>query len=85
MGLSTENLVIIFTTLLIILLLLFVFIFLGIAAFSVGGTFGSVINSIFPVLAGVGVSRKKEEAESVDKEKAEQAYQEALAIIQTQN
>lgn len=84
MGLSTENLVIIFSTLLVILLLVFVFIFLGIAAFSVGGTFGSIINSIFPILAGVGVSRKKDETETVDQEKAEQAYQEALLIIQSQ-
>ena len=32
----------------IILILLLFFIFLGIKAFSIGGTFGSVINSIIP-------------------------------------
>ena len=30
------------------LILLFIFIFLGIKAFSIGGTFGSIINSIIP-------------------------------------
>ena len=58
MGLSVENLILIASTLIVILLLLFVFIFLGISAFSVGGTFGSIINSIFPVLAGVGVGMR---------------------------
>ena len=42
----------------IILLLLFVFIFLGITAFSTGGTFGSIINSILPVGAGFAVGQK---------------------------
>ena len=32
----------------IILIILFIFVFLGIKAFSVGGTFGSIINSIIP-------------------------------------
>ena len=32
----------------IILILLLFFIFLGIKAFSIGGTFGSIINSIIP-------------------------------------
>lgn len=33
----------------IILLLIFIFIFLGIQAFALGGTFGAVVNSILPM------------------------------------
>ena len=33
----------------IVLILLFIFIFLGIKAFTVGTTFGSIINSIIPI------------------------------------
>jgi hypothetical protein len=32
-----------------LLLIVFAFIFVGISAFSIPGTFGSVVNSIFPV------------------------------------
>ena len=32
----------------LVLIILFIFIFLGIKAFSIGGTFGSIINSIIP-------------------------------------
>ncbi len=42
----------------IILVLLFVFIFLGISAFSMGGTFGSIVNSMLPVGAGFAVGQK---------------------------
>ena len=38
----------------------FVFIFLGIAAFAAGSTFGAVINSFIPVVAGGGLKQKKE-------------------------
>lgn len=34
---------------------MFAFIFVGIAAFSLGGSFGSVINSIIPLGGGMGV------------------------------
>lgn len=46
--------------LIIILILLFSFIFLGIRAFSVGGTFGSIINSIIPMVAAVGAAGSQE-------------------------
>jgi hypothetical protein len=49
LGLSTNQLIFLFILLVIILLLLFAFIFLGITALSLGGTFGSVINSLMPM------------------------------------
>ncbi len=57
LGISTNQLIFLFVVLSIVLILLFVFIFLGIAAFSMGGTFGSVINSILPIGAGVAVGQ----------------------------
>jgi len=54
-GLSTKDLIYIFTVSVALLLTLFVFIFLGIAAFSVDGAFGSVINSLMPIMAAMGV------------------------------
>lgn len=39
-----------------LLLLILIFIFLGIKAFVIGGTFGAVINSTFPILGGLGLS-----------------------------
>ena len=48
-----------FFLLLTVLLLLFMFIFLGIKAFSIGGTFGSIINSLLPIMAGLIVGKKK--------------------------
>ena len=38
------------------LLLIFTFIFLGIAGFTTGTSFGAVINSIIPAAAGLGMS-----------------------------
>ena len=58
LGVSTSQLIFLLVMLIIILLLLFVFIFLGIAAFALGGTFGTIINSMMPCLAGVGVGGK---------------------------
>ena len=58
LGLSRGQLIFLFIMLTIILLLMFGFIFVGIAAFSIGGTFGSIINSILPVSAGVAVSKQ---------------------------
>jgi hypothetical protein len=49
LGLSTNQLILLFIGLVIILLLLFTFIFLGISAFALGGTFGSIINSLMPM------------------------------------
>ena len=49
LGISKELLMWILVWLCLILLVIFAFIFVGIAAFALGGTFGAVINSIFPI------------------------------------
>jgi len=67
MGLSVGKLVAIFVALVLLLLGLFAFIFLGIAAFKTGNTFGTVINSILPCAAAAGLSTKK----GVDKDETE--------------
>jgi hypothetical protein len=46
LGISKELLIFGIVYLAIILVLIFVFIFLGIEAFALGGSFGSVINSL---------------------------------------
>lgn len=58
LGISQSQLIVIFVVLAIVLALLFAFIFLGIYAFSMGGTFGSIINSILPMGAGVAVGQQ---------------------------
>ena len=55
LHISPSELIFLLSTLLLILLMLFMFIFLGIAAFALGGTFGTVINSMMPCMAGAGV------------------------------
>ena len=55
LRISPVELIILLSTLTIVLLLLFVFIFLGISAFALGGSFGTVINSMMPCIAGLGV------------------------------
>lgn len=49
LGITKEVLFGILLWLTLLLLILFAFIFVGIAAFAVGGTFGSIINSMFPI------------------------------------
>lgn len=65
-----------------VLLLTFVFLFLGIQAFSIGGTFGSIINSILPITAGVIVGKKKDVNEKAEHKKADQAYEKVETILQ---
>jgi hypothetical protein len=48
-----------------ILLVIFAFIYIGIVAFSIGGAFGSVINSLIPILGGIGAS-SEEKAERLN-------------------
>jgi len=38
----------------VVLLLLFAFIFVGIEAFALGGSFGAIINSLIPIASGAG-------------------------------
>ena len=49
LGITKEILIIAFIGLIVIIIFLFAFILVGVAAFSIPGTFGSVINSIFPI------------------------------------
>ena len=49
LGITKEILFGLLIWLTLLLLILFAFIFVGIAAFAIGGTFGSIINSMFPV------------------------------------
>jgi len=49
LGISKELLIFDIIYLSVMLLLIFLFIFLGIQAFAIGGGFGSVINSIMAV------------------------------------
>ncbi len=49
LGISPGILTITLIYLGIILILFFCFIFLGIKAFAMGGTFGSIINSLMPM------------------------------------
>ena len=47
LGITPEILAFVFIQLVFLLLLIFVFVFIGIKAFALGGTFGSIVNSIF--------------------------------------
>jgi len=60
LGISPTFLAVALASIGIIILLLFVFIFMGIAAFALGGTFGAIINSAMPALAGGGAGGKDE-------------------------
>lgn len=63
LGVSKEILVGAFMLLMVILILLFLFIFIGIKAFAASGTFGSVVNSIFPIAGGGGLAKAKSKSE----------------------
>lgn len=45
------------------MLLIIFFIFVGISAFSIGGSFGAVINSLIPIAGGFSISKKKADEE----------------------
>ncbi len=60
MGISPALLAIALGTLAFILILIFLFVFLGIKAFAIGGTFGAIINSIIPVVAAGGAANSKQ-------------------------
>lgn len=72
----------IFSVLVGVLLLLFVFIFFGVNAFAIGGTFGSIVNALLPISAGLLVGRKKEVNENVEHKKADKAYKKVENILQ---
>jgi hypothetical protein len=49
LGISPALLAIELTILVVLLVFMFTFIFLGISAFSLGGTFGAIINGVMPI------------------------------------
>ena len=81
MGLSTTALLQLVVLSSFVLLLLFIFIFLGIEAFTTGTEFSAVINAMLPITAGgalSGASAKKEEDKTVDMESVVQGELEAI-------
>ena len=63
----------------VFLLLFFLFVFLGIEAFSTGSTFGSVINSLLPVTGGMVLTTAKDE----DYDKILASVQEVMQKVMT--
>ncbi|EWS74830.1 phage head-tail adaptor family protein, putative (macronuclear) [Tetrahymena thermophila SB210] len=61
LGISAALLALSLGTLVLILVLLFVFIFLGIQAFTLGGTFGAIINSIIPMAAASATAASQDD------------------------
>jgi len=43
--------------LIVLLILIFIFIFIGVKAFAIPGTFGAIVNSVFPMAGGAGLSK----------------------------
>lgn len=59
LGLSLGKIVLAVSGIAFVMILLLAFIFVGISAFSIGGSFGAVVNSIIPVAGGTAVSTSK--------------------------
>ncbi|KAL4462739.1 hypothetical protein ABPG72_014911 [Tetrahymena utriculariae] len=86
LGISPALLVLALGTLIVILILLFVFIFLGIKAFAVGGTFGSIINSMIPMVAAGGAAGTQEnKKDKLEEEEVSTAVAETQSIIHSEN
>ncbi|KAL4476316.1 hypothetical protein ABPG74_010049 [Tetrahymena malaccensis] len=86
LGVSPALLALALGTLIVILILLFVFIFLGIKAFAVGGTFGSIINSIIPMVAAGGAAGSQEnKKDKLEEEEVSSAVTETQSIIHSEN
>ena len=84
LGITPEILTAWLFTLTSILFMIFAFIFFGIRAFSMGGTFGAIINSIFPAAGGIGLARNTDNKKEVLRpEKIEKYTNKALAITQS--
>ena len=65
LGLSTGDLVWMLVISVLFLLLLFVFIFIGVTVFASTSSFGAVINSALPALAGLSLSLKKDDQDKL--------------------
>ena len=49
LGITSEILTIILIWLIILLVIIMAFIFVGVEAFAIGGTFGAIVNAMFPI------------------------------------
>ncbi|EAR86318.2 phage head-tail adaptor family protein, putative (macronuclear) [Tetrahymena thermophila SB210] len=86
LGISPALLVLALGTLIVILILVFVFIFFGINAFAMGGTFGSIINSLIPMAAAGGVAGSQENKQKkLKEEEVSNAVSQTQAIIHSKN
>ncbi|KAM3145751.1 hypothetical protein pb186bvf_002046 [Paramecium bursaria] len=85
LGISQELLVQSLMVVLTYLILFIAFILIGIQAFAIPGTFGSIINSLFPALGGLGLktdSKNKREF-LLESKKVQECVDRAIQIIQT--
>ncbi|KAL4474825.1 hypothetical protein ABPG74_001521 [Tetrahymena malaccensis] len=86
LGISPALLALQLGFLVVILIGLFIFIFLGINAFTVGGTFGSIINSIIPIISALGFTRTQENIkDKLKEEEISNAIDKTLTIIHSEN
>jgi len=67
-----------------ILLMIFAFIFLGIAGFSNGGSFGAVVNSLLPISSGGILGSKKEDIEGKMK-KVEEITDKVVDLLESKD
>jgi hypothetical protein len=81
MGIAPSQLYMTLGYLCFLLLLIFAFIFLGIRAFTVGGTFSAVINSLLPALGAVALGGKDNQKKDAVDTKVEHAVKETMAVV----
>jgi len=85
LGINIEKLAVMFVVLVLLLILIFVFIFFGIKGFALGGSFGSVVSSTFPVAGGVGLGKKSEsEDHDLHDEKVGDACEKGGSIVKSE-
>ncbi|KRX07649.1 hypothetical protein PPERSA_11198 [Pseudocohnilembus persalinus] len=86
LGISKNKLYFILIFLIFLLLLIFCFIYIGVLAFAVPGTFGAIINSLFPAGAGIGLSRSQESnpQKKINLDQITQKVKETIETIQNQ-
>jgi hypothetical protein len=84
LGITEEQLAVLLIILILLLILLLIFIFVGIAAFALGGSFGAVINSLFPMMGGGAMGKKSDSDEQkTSPDSLNKTVQTAVAIIQS--
>ncbi|KAL4475110.1 hypothetical protein ABPG74_001806 [Tetrahymena malaccensis] len=81
LGISAALLALSLGTLVVLLILLFVFIFLGIQAFTLGGTFGAIVNSIIPMVAASGTAASQEDKSQTLNEKSMKNVMKEIELI----